>query len=312
MAMANTKQFQTRHDEIRFKTGDPSRMLNKFIVRRVFKTWEEEAVDSSTGKKCKITRNDLLFEKGTFIDKEVLCSIQFFIASGDIKEIEVSNQKRLGYPEQNYYMFPYKASVKMGDKKTSYLLYANSIPNALTVLTDYVELNGKGGFTITDIKEMDFCMVLLDTLKSANDRKYELDIAYLNNEISMDEFVEGTLDGIAGGNKDAAPEEDEGTKRYYQIKAHIVRHNDEEEDVESDQSFIVHTYTAARANILIEKYLRDMEEERYQESLKKNPDKPYIKWDINSFIEESKIISIGCFIPQEFSKAYEKTEDNCG
>lgn len=304
-----SKRVETRKDEIRLKTDDPKRMLGKFIVRRVLKTWNEDFVDSKTGEKTTIERNSLLFEKGTYIDQDLLTSIKFYMDAGDIKEIEVSNQNRLAFPVQNHYLYPYKASVKIGDKKTTYLLYAHSVANALVILTDYVELNSKGEFYVTDIKELDYCMVLIDTLKSASDRAYELDVAYLKNEISMEEFVSGTVEGIANNNSDAKENEDPGTKKFYQIKAHIVRSHEEEGDQEDDEIFIVHTYTAARANILIEKWLRDKQEERYQKSLE-NPDNKFIKWDINSFIEESKVIPIGVFIPMEFSEVYATTEDN--
>lgn len=300
--------IESRKDEVRFTTGDPKRMLGKFIVRRVLKTWNEDVYDKTTGEKSTIERTQLLFEKGTYIDQDVLTSIKFYIDAGDIKEIEVSNQNRLAFPVQNAYLFPYKAAVKIGDKKTTYLLYAHSVANALVILTDYVELNSKGEFYVTDIKELDYCMVLIDNLKSASDRAYELDVAYLKNEISMEEFVSGTVEGIANNNSDAKENEDPGTKKFYQIKAHIVRSHKEEGELEADEVFIVHTYTAARANILIEKWLRDQQEKRYQESLQ-NPDNKFIKWDINSFIEESKIIPIGIFIPTEFSEVY-ATENN--
>lgn len=303
------KRVESRKDELRFTTDDPKQMLGKFIVRRVLKTWTEDFFDTRSGEKSTIERHTLLFEKGTYVDQELLTSIKFYMEAGDIKEIEVSNQNRLAFPVQNHYMYPYKASVKIGDKKTTYLLYAHSVANAHVILTDYVELNSKGGFYVTDIKELDYCTVLIDNLKSASDRAYELDVAYLKNEISMEEFVSGTVEGIANGNSDAKENEDPGAKRFYQIKAHIVRSHEKEGDQEDDAIFIVHTYTAARANILIEKWLRDKQEARYQESLK-NPDNNFIRWDINSFIEESKIIPVGVFIPKEFSECYAESGDD--
>lgn len=303
------ERIETRKDEIRLTTGDPKRMLGKFIVRRVLKKWNEDVFDKTTGDKATIERAQLLFEKGTYIDQDVLSSIKFYIEAGDIKEIEVSNQKRLAFPVQNSHLFPYKASVKYGDKKTTYLLYARSVANALVILTDYVELNSTGEFYVTDIKELDYCTVLVDNLKSASDRAYELDVAYLKNEISMEEFVSGTVEGIATGNSDANEDEEPGKKKFYQIKAHIVKSHKDEGEEETDGVFIVHTYTAARANILIEKWLRDKQEERYRESLQ-NPDNKFIKWEINSFIEESKIIPIGVFIPVQFSEAYASTESD--
>ena len=76
-------------------------------------------------------------------------------------------------------------------------------------------------------------------------------------------------------------------------------------DEEYNQTFIVHTFSAVRANLIIEKYLRDRQEERYLESLK-NPDNKFVKKQISSFIEESKIINVGGFIPKLFSEAYQE------
>lgn len=183
--------------------------------------------------------------------------------------------------------------------------YPTSVANALVILVDYIELNFRGGFTVTDIKEMEYCVVIIDHLKSAGSRKYELDIAYLKGEMSMENFVEDTCDNISKNNPDM--EEDgsqkEEVKKFYQIVAHVVMHNDEEGDVEQDHTFIVQAASAVRANMLIEKWLRDRQEERYRESLK-HPERTFVKYQIDSFIEESKTIPIGYFIPMAFSEVY--------
>ena len=75
------EKVKTRKDEIRFKTDDPKRMLNKYICARVLKTWTEDFVDKDTGKITSVERNEVLFEKGTYIDREVLQKIQFFLTS---------------------------------------------------------------------------------------------------------------------------------------------------------------------------------------------------------------------------------------
>lgn len=64
------------------------------------------------------------------------------------------------------------------------------------------------------------------------------------------------------------------------------------------------TYTAVRANMLIDKWLDEQEELRYRESLK-HPDRVCVRRKVKSFIEESKTIPVGRFIPVEFSQAYQ-------
>ncbi len=297
--------IETRKTEIRYVTSDPKKMLGKWVARRAFKTWSEDFVDESTGKVVSIERHEILLDRGTYISQDVLCTINFMMAEGSLKEVEVSNQNRQGMLLENNSLLPYKAIAKIDGKRKYFLLYANSVANALVILVDYVELHYKGGFEITDIKEMEYCVVIIDRLKSAEARKYELDTAYLKGEISKEDYVESTCDNITKGNPDAAETDDDKneTKKFYQIGAHVVLHDDEEGDLEEDHTFIVQTFSAVRANMLIEKWLRDEQEERFMESLK-HPERTFVKYQINSFIEESKIIPIGCFIPVDFSKVY--------
>lgn len=88
----------------------------------------------------------------------------------------------------------------------------------------------------------------------------------------MEDFVETTCDNISEGNPDEVEEpKDKETKKFYQIGAHIVRHNEKEGDEVEDGIFIVQTISAVRANMLIEHYLRTEQDKRYQESLKNTP-----------------------------------------
>lgn len=56
---------ETRKNEIRYVTSDPSKMLNKYLAKRVIKTWEESFIDEDTGETVNIERNEVLFERGT-------------------------------------------------------------------------------------------------------------------------------------------------------------------------------------------------------------------------------------------------------
>ncbi|MBD5219494.1 MAG: RNA polymerase subunit sigma [Bacteroidales bacterium] len=299
----------SRKTEIRYVTSDPQKMLGKFVARRAFRTWTEDVVDAETNETIQIERNELLLERGTYIDNDQLSSINFMMQEGSLKEVEVSNQNRQGMLLQNNTMFPYKAVAKIEGKKKTFLLYASSVANALVILVDFIELNYKGGFEITKVEEMDYCVVIIDRLKPAEARKLELDTAYLKGDISMQTFVEATIDKIQDGNPDVEEEakNDEG-KKFYEIGAHVVLSNDKEGGSEEDHIFIVQTVSAVRANMLIEKYLRDKQEERYLESLE-HPERTFVKYDIRSFIETSKILPIGCFIPVSFSEVYNESDN---
>ena len=305
-----SKTVESRKSEIRYVTNDPAKMLGKWIARRALKTWYEDYKDEDTGEKVSIERNEILLERGTYISQEVLCTIKFLIEEGSLKEVEVSNQNRQGMLLENRSFLPYKGVAKIDGKRKTFLLYANSVANALVIMVDYIELHYKGGFEITDIKEMEYCVVIIDRLKSAEVRRYELDAAYLRGEMSVEDFAEATCDKIIQGNPDADKDDDKKeTKKFYQIGAHVVLHDDKEGDIEEDHTFIVQTISAVRANMLIEKWLRDKQEERFRESLK-HPERTFVRYQINSYIEESKILPIGCFIPVNFSEVYNDREND--
>lgn len=305
-----SKTVESRKSEIRYVTNDPAKMLGKWIARRALKTWYEDYKDEDTGEKVSIERNEILLERGTYISQEVLCTIKFLMEEGSLKEVEVSNQNRQGMLLENRSFLPYKGVAKIDGKRKTFLLYANSVANALVIMVDYIELHYKGGFEITDIKEMEYCVVIIDRLKSAEVRRYELDAAYLRGEMSVEDFAEATCDKIIQGNPDTDKDDDKKeTKKFYQIGAHVVLHDDKEGDIEEDHTFIVQTISAVRANMLIEKWLRDKQEERFRESLK-HPERTFVRYQINSYIEESKILPIGCFIPVNFSEVYNDREND--
>lgn len=305
-----SKTVESRKSEIRYVTNDPAKMLGKWIARRALKTWYEDYKDEDTGEKVSVERNEILLERGTYISQEVLCTIKFLMEEGSLKEVEVSNQNRQGMLLENRSFLPYKGVAKIDGKRKTFLLYANSVANALVIMVDYIELHYKGGFEITDIKEMEYCVVIIDRLKSAEARRYELDAAYLRGEMSVEDFAEATCDKIIQGNPDADKDDDKKeTKKFYQIGAHVVLHDDKEGDIEEDHTFIVQTISAVRANMLIEKWLRDQQEERFRESLK-HPERTFVRYQINSYIEESKILPIGCFIPVNFSEVYNDREND--
>lgn len=179
--------IETRKTEIRYVTSDPKKMLNMYLAKRVLKTWEESFIDEDTGETVTIERNEILFDRGTLIDQDTLAKIRFSMEADDIKEVEVSNQNRLAFENENKFLYPYLAQAQISDKKYKFLLYATGLENACLILKDYIELNYQFGFTLTMIKEFDSCVILTDNLK---ERKVDdTSLAYLKNEITMAEML---------------------------------------------------------------------------------------------------------------------------
>lgn len=178
---------ETRKTEQRYVTSDPKKMLNMYLTKRVLKTWTEDFVDESTGKVVSIERNEVLFERGTLIDQDVLTQIRFSMEADGIKEVEVSNQKRMAFENENKCLYPYISQAQIGDKKFKFLLYATGLDNVIAILKDYIELNYQSGFTLTMVKEFDSCIIITDNMK---ERKIDsTSETYLKNEISSEEHL---------------------------------------------------------------------------------------------------------------------------
>ena len=204
-------------------TSDPKKMLNMYLAKHVLKTWEESFIDEDTGETVTIERNEILFDRGTLIDQDTLAKIRFSMEADGIKEVEVSNQNRLAFENENKFLYPYLAQAQIGYKKYKFLLYATGLENVCLILRDYIELNYQSGFTLTMAKEFDSCVILTDNLK---ERKVDdASIAYLKNEITMAEYVDKMDDEAEDSDEESKPDE----KKFYQIETKITF--DEEERV---------------------------------------------------------------------------------
>ena len=287
--------IETRKTEIRYVTSDPKKMLNMYLAKRVLKTWEESFIDEDTGETVTIERNEILFDRGTLIDQDTLAKIRFSMEADDIKEVEVSNQNRLAFENENKFLYPYLAQAQISDKKYKFLLYATGLENACLILKDYIELNYQFGFTLTMIKEFDSCVILTDNLK---ERKVDdTSLAYLKNEITMAEYVDKMDDETEDSGEESKPNE----KKFYQIETKITFTDGENED-ERVQTFVVNTFNVDRAMMLITHYLKNKEEECEIQAKEKGHE--FRKREIHTAIESAKPIPVGRFIPKEFSMAY--------
>lgn len=287
--------IETRKTEIRYVTSDPKKMLNMYLAKRVLKTWEESFIDEDTGETVNIERNEILFDRGTLIDQDTLAKIRFSMEADGIKEVEVSNQNRLAFENENKFLYPYLTQAQISDKKYKFLLYAIGLENACLILKDYIELNYQFGFTLTMIKEFDSCVILTDNLK---ERKVDdASLAYLKNEITMAEYVDKMDDETEDSDEESKPNE----KKFYQIETKITFTDGENED-ERVQTFVVNTFNVDRSMMLITHYLKNKEEECEKQAKEKGHE--FNKREIHAAIESAKPIPVGRFIPKEFSMAY--------
>ena len=295
------KKIETRKDEVRYKTLEPSQMLNKYICNRVLKKWSEDFTDEDTGEIVTVERSQTLYERGTLITKDVLTRIQFDIQAGDITEpIEVSNQNRQAYEYENETLYPWSAKVSVKERNVKFLLYGSNIDNTLEVLRDYLELHYNGGFSISEVKEFNRCIILTDKLAEKMSGK-DIDMEYLKGNIDFETYIEtrendSTLDSESEEQKDSG-------KKFYQLELKIQWKDKSEQGGEYPAEFVVHTFDVDRALLVISAYLMAREAKKIKESSEKNEE--YSEKTFHLLIEKAQPIPIGRFIPKEFSLAYQ-------
>ena len=291
--MAQKEKVETKKDEVRYFTSEPREMLNKYLASDVVQKWTEDFMDEDTKEVVSVERTQKLFDRGRLIDQDLLTQLNFHLQTGDIKEVEVSNQKRLAFENRNTFLHPWQAQAEIGDRKYKFLLYASGISNVIEILNDYIELNYASGFTLVMAKEIDSCIILTDTFEK---QKVDLEKAYLKDEISLEEYVEA---------KDGAQDDDEEIKekKFYQLEVKITY----TDNIETTQSFIVHTFDTDRALMVISHYLKKWEEKKYQE----HKEKGWSEYEIRDFklcIEKAGPMPVGAFVPKEFSLAYNEPQ----
>ena len=290
--------IQSRKTEERYFTSDPKKMLGRYLVNKLCRTWTETFMDEDTGDTVPVERREVLFEKGTQITQDNLAKIRFYMAEGSVKEVEVSNQRRVCYEMKNERLYPYMAQVSIGDKKHKVLLYATGVENAITIIKDYVELNFEGMFDILMVKEFESCIVLLDKLKGM---KYSFERDFCSGKISAEEFLQELALQVDEEEREKEQEERK-TKKWYKINSKIVTANKEGDERTEFFQFVVNSTSAERANMLINVYLKQKQDEERQRATEKG--NVFDEELITAAIEESAIIPIGVFIPKEFSEVY--------
>lgn len=240
--MIQPENTQTRKDEVRFRTSDIRRIVGKFLASNVLKTWNEDFIDESTGEVVTIERNEILFERGSYIDDDLAQQINFSIQAEEIKDVEVSNQRRLAAPNQRTGLYPFKVSARIGTKRRIFILQAQDAAKAIEVATDYIELNFRNSFDITDIKLMDNVVILNDRLRKSVEAK-------------------------EGANEEGAePDNGEETRddtKYYKVEAEVaISTENEEEPEKKPYDFIVRTKDVDTAKVVITAWINAKVKER--------------------------------------------------
>lgn len=143
-------------------SSNPDDLYMQYIYKPVIRTFREDFMDADTAEVVEIERNSLLFEKGTFIDRDILAQLTFFLQSGDVKEVTVCNQKRNGFLLETFSPILYTVTVETypKKKKSKLLIHARSAQEAINITADFGELNYSSGFIIKGLKAFSECIYI--------------------------------------------------------------------------------------------------------------------------------------------------------
>lgn len=169
------KKIETKFNEVIVRTSSLEEMKGMYLAERLLRSWNEDFVDEDTSEVVSIERNEILFDKGALLDNDNLAEVNFYLQSGDIKDVLVSNQKRTGTSVKSQASV-YAATVLSGNKKKNYYLYSDSIDLAHKIMTDFLEQKLEGSFSFTSIKELGYSTLIPAEEEDADKDVYKVEI----------------------------------------------------------------------------------------------------------------------------------------
>lgn len=74
------------------ETSDPKDMYGKYLYEAAVKKWTEDFLDNDTKEIVSVERNEVIMERGTYIDQDVLQQLMFSIQANEIEKVKVCNE----------------------------------------------------------------------------------------------------------------------------------------------------------------------------------------------------------------------------
>ena len=87
------EEWTMPEDIVVIETSKPEEMYNKYLAEKVVKSWNEDFVDEDTGEPVSIERTEVIFDRGTYIDDDMLQKIMFSIQAEEIQTVKVTDVK---------------------------------------------------------------------------------------------------------------------------------------------------------------------------------------------------------------------------
>ena len=269
-----TSKMQTRKDETVITTSDPSEMLGKYLVSTLYRKWMEPFVDEDSGEIMEIERYEPVLERGTYLEGEQIAVINFHMQAGDVTEVTVSDQKRIGKFATGFGVHPWCVTILL-NKKHKYLLLARNIWQAIEIVEDYCEQKFDIVFDIVSAKEFkQHIFIFDDTVKMVED----------NGQIKTQTEVD----------------EERGVVYVFYSVEVIVKYSD---NFAPDYRYLVYAKDVDDAKLLIEKDVRkraEQEAQLYGTSFCESR----AEGAIEIVVKQAKQVNCSGVIGLEFTEAY--------
>ena len=274
------KEIQTKKNEIRFTTTDPQEMVGKYLAANVVRTWKEDFIDETSGEVIDIERTEILFNKGTFLDAETMASLNFYLQSGDVKAVDVSNQKRLATLAELVTPRPFKVKAAIDGKNRSFILTATDMEGAQACAIDHIELNYTQPFRLVNTSELQNFVILADTLRKK---------------------VEGETED------DQKTEAERNDARYYKIEADVDWMDENGEKLgRSCYSFMIRTKNVDTAKLVITAWVNAKLKENARKAEENGDYDPTHTAEIS--ITAAAPFNVEGIIEREFCEVYYNTQ----
>lgn len=124
------------------ETNKPEEIFHKYLAESAVKTWTEDFVDEDTGENVPVERNEVIFDRGTYIDESMLPKIMFSIQSEELKTVKVCENKPLVKRDN---MNVRRYIVKLADASHNCNVYttrAKTPEDAAQMVCDYYTIYG--------------------------------------------------------------------------------------------------------------------------------------------------------------------------
>jgi len=243
--------MKTKSNETILRTSDIEKIKGNYLAERLLRKWTEDFSDEDTGEVITVERNEVIMEKGTLMDSGKLSELNFFLQSGDIKDVAVSDQQR-GCSMVKSTPSVWVANIKLNGKKKNIYLYADSLELAMEISIDYIEQKYFGNFRFLSVKELDYSNLISLEINGDGDMtetdledtdyyKMEVEITYEHEAPTEQMFI------INGSNAEECKQ---------LISEYIVTKNNKEGESKSFNIIIISAKTIPCNDIIDYKFSR--------------------------------------------------------